>query len=119
MLVVAVSALIVAGDTGILPESGPAVGVASMLVYGITLGGAHLHYAICGEDGTVPVAARWRYVGLLTALPGVGILVTVSGDRSLGPVSVRTAGTAVVVFVLATYLVTESVEGYWPSRDSP
>jgi len=116
---VAVSAVVVAEYTGILPESGPAAGVVSVLVLGAIFGGAHLYYAIRSKDGTVPVAARWRYVGLLTALLVVGTLVTVGGDRSLGPVGVGTTGTVVGVLALATYLVTESVAGYRSSRDSP
>ena len=114
---VAVSAVVVADYTGILPESGPVAGVVSMLVFGAIFGGAHLYYAVRGEDGTVPVTARWRYVGLLAVLLAVGTLVTVGGDRSLGPVSARTVGTVVGVLALATYVLTESVAGYRASRD--
>jgi hypothetical protein len=116
---VAVSAVVVAEYTGVLPESGPAAGVVSVLVFGAIFGGAHLSYAVRGADGTVPVTARWRYVGLLAVLVAVGTLVAVGGDRSLGPVSVRTVGTVVGVLALATYLVTESVAGYRSFRDSP
>ncbi len=115
---VAVSAVVVAEYTGVLPESGPAAGVVSALVFGAIFGGAHLYYAARGEDGTVPVAARWRYVGLLAALLAVSTLVAVGGDRSLGPVGVETVGTVVGVLALATYLVTESVAGYRAARDS-
>jgi len=116
---VAVSAVVAADYVGILPESGPAAGVVSVLVLGAIFGGAHLYYAARGEGGTVPVRARWRYVGLLAVLLAVGALVTVGGDRSLGPVGARTLGTVVGVLALAAYVVTESVAGYRASRDSP
>jgi len=93
------------GNCPVLPDptdAGPAL-VRSVF------GGAHLYYAVRGEDGTVPVTARWRYVGLLAVLLAVGALVAVGGARTLG--------TVVAVLALATYVLTESVAGYRASRD--
>ncbi|SDQ97216.1 hypothetical protein [Natronobacterium texcoconense] len=107
-------ALLTPFDAG--PETGPASVVTFLLFYGLVLGGSHLYLALRGEDGMVPVAARWRYLAVLAVLLAGGTAVFYGGERSVGTIELRTIGLVVIVVTSIAYLVTESVAGYRASR---
>lgn len=97
---------------------GSTTGTAALfvLVYGLVLGGGHLYLAVRGEDGMVPVEARWRYVAMLAVLIGAGAVATFGGDRSIATIEVRSIAYAAIVATTAGYVLIESVAGYRASR---
>ena len=101
---------------GLWFESGPAAVAAYLLFNGLALGGAHLYLALRGEGGMVPSEARWRYVGALAVLLGVGAASLYVGDRTVGDVELGTLGLALVLVTVIAYLVVESVAGYRETR---
>ena len=116
---VVLAVLVLALFTSVAPDSGPLALVAAVLFYAIVLGGAHFYLAVRGEDGIVPVASRWRYLGMLAALfVGAGIAV-VGGGRTVASVGLGRLGTAVVVGALVVYLVLEGVAGYRATESEP
>jgi hypothetical protein len=114
ILVVAVASLM-----GILAESGLASGITALIAYGLLFGGGHLYLAVRGEEGTVPVEARWRYLAMLGILLGTGGLVLVGSGRQVGPIAVETIGTAVVVGTIVGYFLVEGIAGYRDTREEP
>ena len=114
---VAVIVLLVAAYFDIGVETGPAAIAVGLLFNGILFGGAHLYLALRGDDGMVPVAARWRYVAMLCGLLGGGALVY-GGDRTIATVTLRTIGFAVMALAVGSYLVTETVASYRDTRRS-
>jgi len=111
-VLVAVALMVVATRVGFMDGSPLVRGSFALLFYGLVFGGAHLYLAVRGEDGMVPVEARWRYVGMVAVLLGAGALLLVGGDRTVGPVAVQAVGTAVVVLTLLAYFVLEAIAGY-------
>lgn len=101
-------------DTG--PETGVATVAVLLLFYGLVLGGSHFYLAIRGEDGLVPVRARWWYITTLAVLLVAGAAVTYGGDRSIAAVELETVGLVVIIVTLVVYLVAESAAGYRASR---
>ncbi|OIB59063.1 hypothetical protein [Natrialba sp. SSL1] len=102
--------------TGIGPETGPAPVAVFLLFYGLVLGGAHFYLALRGEDGLIPVEARWRYVATLVVLLAAGAAIFYGGGRAIATIPLESLGYIVLVVTLAAYLVTESVSGYRASR---
>ncbi|MHB9288466.1 hypothetical protein ACKVMT_15655 [Halobacteriales archaeon Cl-PHB] len=91
--------------------------IVFLLVFqGIAFGGAHLYLAVRGDDGMVPVAARWRYVGMLgLVLAAVG-LPFYAGDQTVGNIELAWHGRVFVVLTVVVYLVVEGVESYRDAR---
>lgn len=100
-------------DVGV--GTGPAAIVVALLFNGIVFGGAHLYLALRGDDGMVPVQARWRYVAMLGGLLGGGALVY-GGDRTIATVTLSTIGIAVMALAVSSYLVTETIASYRDTR---
>ncbi|QLK25696.1 hypothetical protein HYG81_16680 [Natrinema zhouii] len=100
-------------DVGV--GTGPAAIAVALLFNGIIFGGAHLYLALRGDDGMVPVEARWRYVAMLGGLLGGGALVY-GGDRTIATVTLSTIGIAVMVLAVSSYLVTETIASYRDTR---
>lgn len=86
--------------------------VVFLLVYGLVFGGAHLYLALRGEDGMVPVAARWRYIAMILVLLGAGAVSLEYGNRTIASVELNTIALLVAVLTLVAYFVTENVSAY-------
>lgn len=114
LLAFLVLAFLSAYDAG--PETGPASVAAFLVFYGLVLGGAHFYLAIRGEDGLIPVEARWRYVVALAVLLVAGAVLLLGGEYTVGPVATETIATVVIVVTAVAYLVTESIAGYRATR---
>ncbi|ELY89451.1 hypothetical protein [Natrialba taiwanensis] len=110
--------LVLADYLAIGLETGPGSVAVFLLFYGLVLGGAHLVLAIRGEDGLIPVEARWRYVAMLVVVLGAGAAIQYAGSSSIGStdLELRTVGLAVIALAVVAYLVNESVAGYRASR---
>lgn len=85
----------------------------------VVLAGAHLYLAARGAGGTIPVEARWRFVGLvalvlvLSALAvGLTAVEPVLGVRPELPVYATIAG------LVVGYFLFEAREGYRDSQRS-
>lgn len=97
---------------------GPKVAMAGSIVFNVLVfGGAHLYLAVRGEDGSVPVASRWRFLAALGAVAVAALLAIAFGDaiESAVGVGVRGIGVGFVLVVGLAYLVAEARAGY---RDS-
>jgi len=101
---------------GLGSTSGPASLGIALAVYGLVLGGSHLYLAVRGEDGLVPVSARWRYLAALVVFALALAIIGYGGGRTLGPVSLETVGTVVAALAVVGYLAVESVSGYRATR---
>ena len=112
----AIVLLVLADVAGLGITEGATAGVVFIAFYGVILGGAHLVLALLGEDGMIPVEARWRYVtALAVVLVGAG-LVAYGGTSSIGPLEIRTLGYALVGITAVVYVVVEGVAGYRDTR---
>ncbi|MFP8957459.1 hypothetical protein ACLI4Y_12070 [Natrialbaceae archaeon A-CW3] len=112
----AIVLLVLADVAGLGITEGATAGVVFIAFYGMILGGAHLVLALLGEDGMIPVEARWRYVtALAVVLVGAG-LVAYGGTSSIGPLEFRTLGYALVGITAVVYVVVEGLAGYRDTR---
>jgi hypothetical protein len=116
--VVALAVVLLVALNALFPDlESRTVTFAVLLLYGLVLAGAHLFLAWLGEDGIVPVASRWRFVGmvaLVLLLMGVVLLsdpVTVAGVSSDAVVTVLGVG------VVLAYWVLEAGEGYQEAQE--
>jgi len=94
------------------PENGTTPIAGFLLFYGSVFGGAHLYLALRGEDGMVPVSARWRFIALLAVLLGAGAVVFYAGERTIASVSLSTIGLGVILGSVVSYVLLESLAGY-------
>lgn len=90
----------------------PALAFVTLFFYGLVLAGAHLFLAWLGEDGIVPVASRWRFVGLVAV-----VLALVAGVLLTDPVDVLGVSSHAILAGLAVvgtlvYWVLEARDGY-------
>ncbi len=104
--------------------------VASVVLVAATyfavLAGTHLYLALVGDSETLPVAARWRYIGLAAVVAVVELLQGTVGSTSLGSGTVGSTslGSGTVAHLLGgvfgvtvvSYLVYEARAGYLASR---
>jgi hypothetical protein len=91
----------------------PVAQVALFVVfYGLVLGGAHFILALRGRNGIVPVASRWRFLGLVAVIILLGSVSLVVGPVDLGPVSSSTVLTVLGVGAVAGYWLLEARDGY-------
>jgi hypothetical protein len=91
---------------------GSVLTVAVLGCYGLVLGGAHLFLAWSGDDGLVPVASRWRFVGVVAGVVVLGVTSLVTDPVSLGPVSSDAVLTVVAVTGVLGYWALEARSGY-------
>ncbi|WP_415382750.1 hypothetical protein [Halosimplex sp. TS25] len=89
--------------------------VALVAFNGVVLAGAHLYLAWRGEDGLVPVSARWRFVAAVGVVVVLGATAAVTEPVAVGPVTTDGLLTALAGVVAAGYLLLEARAGY---RDS-
>jgi len=90
--------------------------VAGALSYGLLFGGAHLYLALRGEGGEVSLVARWRFLGFLAAMIGLGVVAALAGEVAVGPVVVRTVAFWSMGAAILAYFVGEGVAGYRESQ---
>ncbi|WP_323675764.1 hypothetical protein [Halorubellus sp. PRR65] len=88
--------------------------VGAILFNAVVFGGAHLYLAVRGEDGSVPVASRWRLLvalGAVTvaALAAVAFRAPIESATGMG---VAAIGYAFFAVVALGYLVLEARSGY-------
>ncbi len=96
-----------------LPDlDGSVLTVAVLGCYGLVLGGAHLFLAWSGDDGLVPAASRWRFVGVVAGVVLLGATSLVTDPVSLGPVSSDVVLTVVAVTGVLGYWALEARSGY-------
>ena len=107
--------LVIAETAGLPIEDGSSAAIFFVVLYGLILGGAHLFLALRGEDGMIPVDARWRYVTAL-AIVLVGGALAFYGTGEIGPLEVDTLGYVLVAVTVAVYVVVEGMAGYRETR---
>jgi hypothetical protein len=94
--------------------------VASVVLVAATyfavLAGTHLYLALADDSETLPVAARWRYIGLAAVVAVVELLQGTVGSTSLGSVTVAHLLGGVFGVTVVSYLVYEARAGYLASR---
>lgn len=114
-LLLALTVVLLAAALGVGTEGTEAV-LLAVVFYGLALGGAHLYLAVRDEEGLVPVASRWRYVGVLTVVLGAWAIATLAGDVTVGFVELSTLLLVLVAVTIGIYVLLESVAGYRASR---
>lgn len=107
LLVVAVASVFEIGT-----DSTEASIAVLLLVYGLSLGGAHLILGLRLEDGIVPVESRWRFLTTLTVLFVAAIAIVLAGDRTVASLDVRTVALGAMIATAVGYFLVESVSGY-------
>ncbi|MFP9191603.1 hypothetical protein [Natronosalvus vescus] len=112
----AIVLLVLADVAGLGLLEGATAAVVFIAFYGVILGGAHLVLAILGEDGMIPVEARWRYVAALAVVLVGTAMVAYGGSSSIGPLEISTLGYALVGITAVAYVVVEGLAGYRDTR---
>ncbi len=97
-------------------DDGPTAVAFVVAIYGLLFGGAHLYLAIRGEDGMIPVAARWRYLAALAVVLGCGAILLMDIDWAVGSIALETVALWVLLATVAVYVVVEGVAGYRATR---
>jgi len=97
---------------------GPLAIIGVLLYNGLVLAGAHLYLAWRGEDGLVPVASRWRFIGAVAIVLVLGGISLLTDPVSVGPVSSDGLLAGFAVLVAVSYLLLEASAGYRASTDS-
>jgi hypothetical protein len=111
--VVAVSILaLLAFDWAFPDTDSPVLVFAVLVVYGFVLAGAHLFLAWLGAGGVVPVASRWRFVGVVAGVLALGAISLVTDPVQLGPVTSDFVLAVVAVAGILAYWVLEASSGY-------
>lgn len=81
--------------------------------YFVIFAGAHVYLAARGEGGDVPVDARWRFIGTVAVILGLGIVgalaTTLQPVEDVDPAFVVGV---IALLVLVSYLVYEAREGF-------
>jgi len=90
--------------------------ITFVVLNGLVLAGAHLVLALRGEDGVVPLEARWRYLALLAIVFTSGAVAAYGQDTTVGPVELRDLGVGVALLAVLVYAVAEFASGYRTSK---
>lgn len=102
------------------PASSEATVVDVLFGFGwtfVVLAGAHLYLARRGEDGMVPVDARWRFVIVVAASLGLFALAAVlTGAEPVAGVEPQLPVYATLATLLVGYFLYEAREGYLERR---
>ncbi|WP_135362750.1 hypothetical protein [Halosimplex halophilum] len=93
--------------------SDPAVTALVLVGYnGAVLAGAHLYLAWRGEDGIVPVAARWRFVAAVAAVLSLAALTVLTDPVTIGPLASDALLGFAAAVVAVGYQFVEARDGY-------
>ena len=87
--------------------------------YVIVLAGTHVVLALRGEGGSVPVAARWRFVAVVVAAAAAMSVGIAAGPAGVAGVSLGELVGPTAAALLVGYWLYEAREGYRASRQSP
>jgi hypothetical protein len=98
------------------PIDGPLFAAVILVYYGLIFGGTHLYLAWRGEDGSVPVNSRWRFLGVLGALLTLGAIGAFGPDGRLGGVTFNSYLAFLGVTILVGYWLLEARDGYLANR---
>ena len=98
-------------------EPGPVESIVFVAAaYFVILAGTHLYLAVAGNSETVPIAARWRYVGVAAVVAAAVFLEGTVGNAQLRSVSVNRLLGGVLAITVVSYLLYEARAGYLASR---
>ncbi|WP_436923767.1 hypothetical protein [Halosimplex amylolyticum] len=96
----------------VVDAESPFAVVAFVAFNGVVLAGAHLYLAWRGEDGLVPVSARWRFVATVGAIVGLGVIAALTDPVAVGPLTTDGLLAALGGLVALGYLFVEARAGY-------
>ncbi|WP_434530549.1 hypothetical protein ACODNH_15890 [Haloarcula sp. NS06] len=82
----------------------------------VILGGAHRYLALVDDSETIPVAARWRYIGVAAMVAVASFLRAVAGRTSVGSITLNQLLGGVLAVTVVSYLLYEARAGYLASR---
>jgi len=95
---------------------GPLVSVALVAVtYFLVMAGTHLYLAFSDESERIPVAARWRYVGLAALVAVAIFLQGTVGNVRFGSVTVNQLLAGAFAVTIVGYFLYEARDGYLAS----
>ena len=98
-------------------EPGPVASVAFVAAaYFVIVAGTHLYLAVAGTSETMPIAARWRYVGVAAVVAAAVFLAGTVGNAQLGSITLNQLLGGVFTVTVVSYLVYEARAGYLASR---
>ena len=92
------------------------LGVVVLVYYGVISGGTHLYLAWRGEDGSVPVDSRWRFVLTLAALLGLGAIGMFGPDKRISGIGTDALLAWIGLAILVGYWILEARDGYLASH---
>jgi len=96
---------------------GPLVSVALVAAtYFLVMAGTHLYLAFSDESELIPVAARWRYVGLAALVSVAIFLQGTVGNERFGGVTVNQLLAGAFAVTIVGYFLYEARDGYLASR---
>ncbi|MDS0258163.1 hypothetical protein NDI56_01925 [Haloarcula sp. S1CR25-12] len=93
-------------------------GLFVVACYVLLFAGSHVYLAARGDGGDVPVAARWRFVGLVSFAVVALLLGNTFGGVKLDGLALSKAVWAFVTVVFLAYVVYEARDGYRASRET-
>jgi len=95
----------------------PLVSVALVAAtYFLVMAGTHLYLAFSDESKLIPVAARWRYVGLAALVAVAIFLQGIVGNVQFGGVTVNQLLAGAFAVTIVGYFLYEARDGYLASR---
>ena len=98
-------------------ELSPVASVAFVAAaYFVILAGTHLYFAVAGTSETIPIAARWRYVGVAAVVAAVVFLGSIVGNAQFGSITLNQLLGSMLAVTVVAYLVYEARAGYLASR---
>ncbi|MFC6755908.1 MULTISPECIES: hypothetical protein [Haloarcula] len=93
-----------------------ASGLFVVACYVLLFAGSHAHLAVRGDGEDIPVAARWRFVVLVSFAVVALLLGNAASAITIGGWSLSTVVWAFVVVAFLGYLAFEARDGYRASR---
>ncbi|MCU4799552.1 hypothetical protein OB920_04090 [Halobacteria archaeon HArc-gm2] len=117
-VVVGVAAFGVLAVTSITETPGGQV-LAIGVFYGLSHAGAHLYFALRGEDGMIPVSSRWRFVGVVAALVVLMVVLATAREIEIAGVTVGSIAGWTYGFLVIAYFLVEGVAGYRQTIQEP
>jgi len=91
-------------------------GLFVVACYVLLFAGSHVYLAARGDGEDVPVAARWRFVGLVSFAVVALLVANTFGGVELVGYSLSTVVPTLVGVVFASYVIHESWDAYLATR---
>lgn len=89
-----------------------------LVYYGMIFGGTHLYFTWRGQDGSVPIDSRRRFLLTLLAVLILGAIGAFGPDTRVGGVSTDALLAWIAVTILLLYWMLEARAGYLANRPS-